>query len=441
MKYLKIKYIDKCSDRQLLLPEEMIEKFEFLPKKLILNIGSFKRELNIIFTSSLDENCIGLSKTIFKTFSVPDTLEYEVKLEGRNLCLGPVICFLVSIHKKYITASRLENLKVYYNNYNNIKGLIFISASDQINIQNKTIEGFYYNGESFEEGIFPYPGAVYRKTDIPQCIYDDLINCIGDKLFNSYFFNKWETWETLSPCPLLKEHIPHTKKLDNLETLDEMLKLHQIVYLKQMKGCKGKGIIKAEKTEEGYKFTYRLKGTITISDSQEAENFIKELNEGNKRGDYYIVQQSIIVKKYQERPFDFRVVMQKDKAKQWGSSGIIARFGKRKSIATNFLLSGYALPIHDALKKVFKMTEKEIFLKEQEIVSICMEACRVLENTIGNYGDLGIDVIMDSNKNVWVLEINKLHDHKFPLYSINDTEMYHRIISKPFEYAKALAGF
>lgn len=438
---MKIKYNDKDSYKQLLLPENMKEKFDFNPRKMILNIGSWSREVDIDFSSELDKNTINIPKTISEKYSIPDILDYEVKVDGRNLYLGPVICYLLETQKKYITPERLEKLTVYYNNYDIIKGIMFISAADQINISDKTIGGFYFSEGVWKEDVFPYPGAIYRKSDIPEEVYEDLINQIGDRIFNSYFFDKWETWEILSDYSYLKQHIPHTEKLEGLETLDRMLEQHKEVYLKQARGYKAKGIIKAEKSGEGYKFTYRLKGVKEIPDFQDAARFIDELNEGKRGKNFYLVQQSIKVKNYQTRPFDFRVVMQKDKSKHWNCSGIIARFGKRQSIATNFLLSGYALPCHDALKRVFRMNEKDIFLKQQEIICICMEVCKVLEKSVGNYGDLGIDVILDENLNVWILEVNKTHDHRFPLYSINDTQMYHRIITRPFEYAKALAGF
>jgi len=438
---LKIKYIDAVADNLVLFPKEMRQSFDFIPRKLILNIGNWKREVNIDFSGKLDRETIGISKTILEEFSVPETLDYELKIDGRNLCLGPVICYLLETKRKYITDERLEKLKVYYNNYDSIKGIVFISAVDQINVVDKTIGGFFLSGGAWKEASFPYPGAVYRKADIPDKVYEDIINNIGDRIFNSYFFDKWETWEILSPYPHLREHIPHTEKLEELETLDRMLEQHKVVYLKQAKGYKAKGIIKVEKSEAGYQFTYRLKGVNRISDPKEAAGFIKELNESKRGQNFYLAQQAIIVKSYQNRPFDFRVVMQKDRSKQWRCSGIIARFGKRESIATNFLLSGYALPGYEALKRVFRMSERDTFLKQREIINTCVEVCKALEKTIGNYGDLGIDVMVDENKKVWILEVNKTHDHKFPLYSINDTQMYNRIITRPFEYAKALAGF
>lgn len=420
---------------------QFTRKFEFLPKRAILNIGIWKKEVEVRLSNDLDEQTIGLSKYISKDFWIPDTLSYEVKMKNRNIYIGPLIAFLLESKKKYISEKRLEKLKDYYINYHNIKGIIFICAVDQIDNFHKIINGYYYNGLKWMEGTFPYPGCIYRKTDIPLNIYNNLTNCMGDRIFNSYFFDKWETWKLLSPFPSVNKHLPHTERLEGIEGLDNMLNLYESAYLKQAKGYKAKGIIKAERSEKDYHFTYRLKGTKTFGHRKEADKFLKELNEQKRGKNYYIIQEAIKIKKYQNRSFDFRVILQKGQNMQWGCTGIIARFGKRNSIATNFLLAGYALTGHEALKRVFRMNEKEAFLMRQEIIDICVDTSKLLDKIVGNYGDLGIDVMVDKNKKVWILEINKTHDHRFPLYSVNNTTMYHEVISKPFEYAKTLAGF
>ena len=62
--------------------------------------------------------------------------------------------------------------------------------------------------------------------------------------------------------------------------------------------------------------------------------------------------------------FDLRVILQKDKSMEWSCTGIIARFGKGGSIATKISSGGFAVTGYEALKKVFRMSEKEAFLKK-----------------------------------------------------------------------------
>lgn len=96
---------------------------------------------------------------------------------------------------------------------------------------------------------------------------------------------------------------------------------------------------------------------------------------------------------------------------------------------------------HEVLQKVYGLSSSEVSEKEKEIIKICKEACLLIEQAYGNYGDLGIDVVIDQKLKVWVLEINKLHQHTLAEYLAKDLDMYNRVVTKPLEYAKALAGF
>lgn len=87
------------------------------------------------------------------------------------------------------------------------------------------------------------------------------------------------------------------------------------------------------------------------------------------------------------------------------------------------------------------MNEREVFLKEQEMMDLCISACKTLDKCGGNYADLAIDMIIDESLKVWLMDIHQLYDHKLPLYSIQDRQMYLKVVTTPFEYAKSLAGF
>lgn len=440
---MRIQWIADESLDQIVFSKETFKECEILPQRFIFHFGAWKKEVAVKYEDHFPVNAIGLSNSLSNFFDIPQHLPYEISLKGRNLYLGPVIAFITVTNKKNLTIEKLNKSKPYFADYHNIKGLIYICAVNGIDVTSKTIEGFYYDPNSpddcpWKPGRFPYPSALYRKVAViePQ-IYDSLITTIGDRIFNGYLFNKEELWEWLSPYPALRAHLPHTKKLTSLADLDEMLSLYGTVYLKQVDSYKARGIIKADRTLEGYHFTYRLKGTKIKESTEEAAQFITELTlESN-----YLIQQAISTTRYDDRTFDFRVIIQKNLDRQWTCPGIIARFGKKGSIATNFLLAGFALPCNEALKLAFKMNDRQAFLKEQEIIEICKKACESLEQCGGHYGDLGVDVIVDSNLKIWILEINKLHDHKYPLYALKDNQLYLKVVTTPFYYAKSLAKF
>ncbi|MFD0681477.1 MULTISPECIES: YheC/YheD family endospore coat-associated protein [unclassified Paenibacillus] len=325
-------------------------------------------------------------------------------------------------------------------NYEKIKGLIYVCSLNGINPENQTIKGYYFNPnaegkEQWEKGIFPYPGAVYRRIKVSKnLLYDHLITHIERKIFNPYCFDKWDLWKLLSSNPLLKEHLPHTKQLNHLQDLNEMLRLYGSVYLKPANSSMGKGIRMAKKVRNGYLFTNRYKVKSIIKNASQVSTFLHRL----KKGKRYLIQQPVTMT-YHKRNVDFRVILQKDGSLNWTCSGIIARFGRSGRFYTNDVKSiGLS---KNVLHDIFHLDEEAVSNKEKEVISICSKACQTIEKIYGPSGDVGVDVVIDPDLKVWILEINSLHQHKMAAYLKEDPHLYTRVMTRPLEFAKALAGF
>ena len=437
---MKVHWNDQLKSNQISLAPSFFYGSEVIPRKCILHYGNWRREVDIVLNDTLSKKDFQLSKRLLGDLSLPEAINYQLKWDGRNLCIGPVIAFFTVSRKKQLIEN-LDRFKPYFSIYPAFSGLVYICSNDSVDMDNKTIEGYYLDPSDLEspwkDGIFPYPNSIYRKTGFTGRLYNEFISEIGDRMFNTYFFNKWELWEWLGDHSKCTNYLPYTERLENREQLERMLDQYGEVYLKQVAGHKAKGIIKVYRNEEGMHFQYRLKGTVSPESNEMVDEFLNEINE--KRN--YLVQQAIPIKQYDERNFDFRVIMQKDGHGKWICNANIARFGKQKSIATNFLLDGFALSGVEAIKRVFNLTERDAFKKEQEMIHACKLICEQLDRCAGHYGDLGVDVIIDADQKIWVLEVNKLHDHKYPQYALEDEQMYYRVVTTPFAYASYLAGF
>lgn len=434
---MKIKWV-AASPRQLLIPANFTLFGQAIPSRIIMHIGFWRREMEVVVDSSLPENTIGMSSQLFEKVTMPDQLDYELKIKGRNFFIGPVIGILPVKRKKYLNSLFLEGFKDYMVSYPKLNGLIIIFAEDGIDFENRCIEGYFYNMKEncWQPGSFPFPGAIYRKTELSKTVYDKLVEIMGDNIFNAYFFNKWEFWDQLSQYKEVKQYLPETEKLSSAENLQIMLQKHQEVYIKLVDGERAKGIVQVRQSPEGYRFT-RSSQEEVIQNQQEVQLYLQKLKQkGN-----YLLQQAIDMRDFDGRRFDFRVILQKNKTGEWDCTGIIGRFGQKGSFTTNFTVNGFALSGIESLKKACFLTEKQAFLKEQEIIRACKQiACR-LDDAFGHYGDLGIDVVVDRQLKIWILEANKLHDHKMPLYGLNNKQMYYKVRLNPLLYAKTIAGF
>ena len=434
---VKIQRFDQLPPQLILIPKQM--ETRSFPMQITLSLGTWRKRMKVQFTEKLNKDVIGLSSQLYPELTIPEHLPYEIKLQQSNLLLGPIIGMIIA--RREITEDMFEEFEPYLKNYQKLNGIIYLCAESGIDPQKKTIQGFYYNPDAVEEspwteGVFPYPGAVYRRVLLTDRIYYDLAREVRGKIFNSYLFNKYEMWNVLSKVPSIHKYLPETAVLRGIDNLDDMLRRYESVYLKPVFGGYGLGIVKVDKMPNGYRLFDGHTIDKHFTELSEMEEFIQPLEK-----QYYIVQQAVPLT-FDHRHVDFRLILQKDKSRTWKSSGMLARFGRIEKVYTNEVSNvtmGY-----EALMEIFSLTREEAFQKEKEITDLCIEASRLLEQYYagyGDYADFGIDVIVDQGQRIWLLEVNKFHEHDVGLLVDSDTGLYERIVTTPLEYVKALAGF
>lgn len=417
-----------------------------------VHIGSWERDAVVAVDGRWPEDAVGIARNWALPFTLPEAVRYDVRLRGNRLYIGPVIALIAFREEEEATPEALAAYANYGPNDGGVRGFVYICADRGVRIESRTIEGYYCDSAAgagkavWKSGTFPYPSAVFRRAMLRADVYDHLRDATGNRLFNSDYadahFDKREQWRRLALDAGLREHLPHTRPLDSLKTLHDMLDRYGAVYLKPAASNKANGIVKAVKAGSGCDFLYpdrtRAENAVRIRRAgtpREVGRIVRRLQ--SKRA--YIVQQAIAMKRYEDRGIDFRVIVQKNARRQWQCNGWIARFGKKGSVITNFTKSGYALPGRRALQTAFLFDERQALRKEQEIMELCIRACEQFERGGGHYGDLGLDVMLDEHGKPWILEINTNHFHDFPLFALQDVSMYRTVCAAPIEYAASLA--
>ncbi|RKL69125.1 hypothetical protein CR203_03560 [Salipaludibacillus neizhouensis] len=431
-----IEWITTNEVNEIYLPEDLKREIITSSKTITFHFGSWNKELYLHFIKEIPNDTIGLSENLRKDVFIPEELIYDINMTEKSLSLGPVVLYLVSNR----LIKRLDKLKERIENFVPLNGLIIISSSLGINTEKETIEGYYFqpktetiNSKLMKE-TFSYPGAIFKRALLSPSIDTHLYEKMGGRIFNSKFFNKWEMWQWLTSNDFLKNNLPHTKELKSLEEVNDMLDVYHSIYLKPKKGSNGKGIIQIEKNDFLFHIT-NDKCISTRGESLENHPLIKSVFE---RENQYIIQQGIPVK-HHSRHVDFRIYMQKDETMRWKCSGFIGRFAIPGSITTNLQNIDDILPGQEALRLIFELEKEEVRLVEQKIITICTEACQLLDQH-GCYGDIAIDCIVDNDLHVWILEMNKRYGYR-SFYFLEDRKLFSKIIRNPFLYASALAGF
>ncbi|WP_282943059.1 YheC/YheD family protein [Paenibacillus sp. RC67] len=446
-----LKKINHAESDCLLVSNDFYRRLAAPPKAVKVHLGGWSRLLKVKKAQSLPAHTIGISSKSLEGLSLPN-LKYKIIIKGNNVHIGPVIGIVGFKPGERISKGKLKSFNDYLRSYEQIKGLVYICRADDISIKPKKIKGYFYSRQGtsgtsqWTYGTFPYPTVLYRRAELKPTTYQALSQVLGSRMFNGYFlgehFNKWDLWKWLSPNQAIRKHLPNTRQLHNRNDLDEMLSRYGAVYLKPTMDQMSRGIVKVAKSNKGYQFIFpennKKESAYSIKhiQSKDASRFLSTLMQ--KRN--YIVQQAIDIKRFKQRGIDFRVIMQKNERLHWSCTAIIGRFGKRNGIVTNFTNAGYATDALSALQKAYGLSKNKSLETYERMVNICIQACKIFESKGGNYADVGLDMMLDTKGDLWLLEINILPDHKLALYAKKKT-LYLNQVAKPLLYANALAGF
>ncbi len=220
--------------------------------------------------------------------------------------------------------------------------------------------------------------------------------------------------------PQLSSYIPETRWYSP-EALHDMLEKYPVVYLKPDKGTGGGGIIRIRRINH-YRFEYKDLSRSRVLPYSQLLRFVGRKLIPSQR---YIIQKGISLACVGDRPFDIRVILQKPNGK-WLVSGIAAKIAKPGKIVTNYCKGGQP---YDVFKALYLATSKDhekakkIFI---EIYYISKEIAKILNRRFSGLRELGIDVGVDKQYNIWVFEVNT-HPNFQLFRRIGNQEMYHCI--------------
>ncbi|WP_282942303.1 YheC/YheD family protein [Paenibacillus sp. RC67] len=230
------------------------------------------------------------------------------------------------------------------------------------------------------------------------------------KLGKYYFMKKYSS---------IRSYLPDTR-LATKANISSMLQKYGTIFLKPDEGASGQGIFKL--TKVGNKYTLRS-GTVT----KHYHSLDAAYNPHHKwfTRYKYVAQKGIQLLKHNERPFDLRVMVQKNKNKEFDVTGIIGRLAKRGKIVTNFHSGGTPLPVEALLSTHMSGDEQAAYIQDMERIG--KEASIVLGHSYRSNKAFGVDIAIDNKMNPWILEVNTRPDTKI-FKTLKDKSMYRRIM-------------
>ncbi|SFI83115.1 YheC/YheD family endospore coat-associated protein [Thermoflavimicrobium dichotomicum] len=289
----------------------------------------------------------------------------------------------------------------------------------------------------WKKAHFPMPDVVYNrvpnreleKTPEVQHALETLKSIPHIHLFNPHFFDKWTLYQQLSSINTLHPFLPETVLLHFPTSLKSMLFKYALLYLKPIHSLAGVGMIRIMMKDKKYEMIYQTKKQkkkFYLSSFQDTWGQVKQLCEDTP----YLIQQGIPLATYQGRPFDIRILVQKDGTGNWGVTGIGVRVAGKEAISTHVPMGGKIENIHVVLKSVFGTLHRAIYEKLEKHALSFAKGIENKQNTM--LGEISMDIGIDQKAKLWFFEANA-KPMKF-----DEPEIRQRSLKRIIEYSQFL---
>ncbi|AIQ34827.1 endospore coat-associated protein [Paenibacillus sp. FSL R5-0345] len=329
----------------------------------------------------------------------------------------PVIAILTTSDKiRHFNGNR-NNFRDIIRTGKEMGFLVYVVTVRDLKLEERMVNGYVpsSNGKIWYSIPVPLPQIIYnriptREDEEKPAVVRKIAQCLehpGIKLYNPYFFNKWNLFEWLKGSHATSKHVPKTRRLRSANTLTAMLNNHTSLYLKPESGKAGKGIMRLKYRAETT-LPYRLqiqsgKKNVTYK-AASIERLWARI--GKEKGtSRYIVQQAIELATHRGRPFDLRVLLQKNSRGGWAMTGIGARLAGARSITTHVPRGGSIEEPSSMLESTFGTERAASILKSVPTTALLI--ARQIERASDTMlGEMSMDLGVDENGGLWFFEAN-----------------------------------
>ncbi|MFC4100771.1 YheC/YheD family protein [Paenibacillus xanthanilyticus] len=240
--------------------------------------------------------------------------------------------------------------------------------------------------------------------------------------------SKWAKTNVLLQSPLLAPRIPDTK-LWSPDMLAIMLDQYGMVYVKPDGGTFGKGVMRVWKTgEEEYYFQSGTVAHTTTSVSSLAEQL-----ESIMGGRGYLIQRGISLLQLEGRSFDLRVMVQRNGANRWETTGLIGRLAQANKIVTNYHSGGTLTEVSVLLRPYLDLESQQQLYGE--LRRLGTDTAKQLSGTYPGLKEIGLDVALDDQFRFWVLEVNTKPD-PYIFRALKDPSIFRKIYRYAVQYGR-----
>ncbi|MFE5318794.1 YheC/YheD family protein [Paenibacillus sp. NPDC056579] len=332
----------------------------------------------------------------------------------------PTMAILTYADQKRVFRGNQENFIDLIHTGEEYGVLVYVMTTAEFKLMGNQAIGYTYNSQTnkWRKELLPLPHVIYnripfRKYELLPEVQQVLQACIKHRkirFFNPTFFNKWTLFEWLNKSKNTQSLIPATQKLTTNADLESLLLKHPNLYLKPIRGKAGKGIMKVSRIYEKnakarrYELSVQDKTKSHISRYSNIPQLWNQIREMMGSQDY-IIQQGITLANYKQRPYDLRVLVQKNSKGRWTIAGVGARLAGKMSITTHVPRGG---SIDDPVKLLESGfgpagSKKILNRAKKSALIIAKQIERASQSMLG---EMSMDLGVDNNGQIWFFEAN-----------------------------------
>jgi len=406
------------SDDVLMLGERVAKRSKIpVGGPLTLQFGSFRHAVTLITVPKYDG--LRISQTLLKRMGLHSgaSLRLQYRASARTLSLGPLIGVLVSRENPSEPDRPFGNITLFCRELTEAcrkqGAYVYFFTPGALGSSPTSIEGWVFR-DGWRRMPLPVPDIVNnrlttRKLENLQAVQQfmkEIPSRYGSKVFNEKFLDKSEVFEALNKDAYLRRYLPESHTLKNYAMLKSMCSRYSSVFLKPVRGSLGKGIIRLSRSgEEGWQAFYAtLNGTRKQSFPTLAKLYASI--SGKVKSVRYLAQQGLSLIEIGGRPVDFRALAQKNAQGTWTITSIVSRTADASHFVSNLARGGTLSKVREAISKSSLSGANRanaIGRLQQAALDI---AKGIDEHIPAHFGELGIDLALDSNGRVWLLEVN-----------------------------------
>ncbi len=361
-------------------------------------------------------------------------------LSQNKMILGPTMAITVS-------ASTWKNIdKIYAIKKRALlaleKGIFFYCFHlSKVDLDNNLLEAYYFDPHQYKfiKKFLPFPQVLYHRASFPFPYYakqadpDNIYyklwaNPRIQKINTTYGFDKWTAYQALSNSRETGNFQPETVLLSRA-AIEQFLSKYPSCYLKNIYGRGGRQILQVKK--DGLTYSCKTGGNKVrhwhFEDQNELFPFLRE-----KLGENLILQQGITLARLDNRPFDIRVLVQKNMNAEWVITALSFRVAATEAVVTNVAAGAteIALAPGDNLLGCG--------LSLDTLKDFTLKTLAALEAFYGSLGEVGLDIGLDNDGRPWLFEANSQPSSR-GYKEAATAELCDQIFGLPLDYAKYLA--